>query len=532
MIMGGDQISDYASGAPNPKPKDWVFKYWKHSLEPLLFYNGRIPWATIMGNHDYGIQMTSDDILNFDASFPGSLTRPSNDTGFVLDILENKGSDVAARVWLFHSGRNGMLSRHIEWYVNKSSELAGTQAQGARAASEGTDAKKGRGNAKTPIPALAFVHIPLKETIDIYNSGIYRGSMTDRDGICCQTAEPNLPFYDTMRQIGDIKVVASGHDHGNDMIGDFGGIALGYGLKTGIGGYEVPVRGARIFILASTTTDDVVLTTIPGATLYSSSNQTSPESSTEESENSQSSTPEKEISAEKTSTSNPSTGFLATLKTALGIGNQSAAKKSHTAEKREVMAPGSNVFMIRSYLATSTGAVDEQLEINSSPPEFMILRCCVGPPKTDNTYAIAISVAVLVVELLILGIIVYFYMIRKRAVVPVNHLELPDLTFTQDEEALMRPGDEKTREDRDYTPTPSYSPAPAFVLDTESNYPSIVHPLPRRQINPKLDRSPTVSAPVSGNASLSNSASIISNMLNLGPGSSPMINSGGSLKMD
>lgn len=425
VIMGGDQISDYVGGAPRPKPKDWVLKYWKLSLDPLLHYNGRIPWATIMGNHDYGIQMTSDEILSFDASFNGSLTRASNDTGYVVDILEHTGDEVAARAWLFQSGWNGMRFRHVEWYRSKSIEL--NKGTSTTVDGPGTTTPE-----NFPAPALAFVHIPIKELMDIYNEGVFRGSMTDRDGICCQTGEENLDFYDAIVSMGDIKVVSSGHDHGNDMMGELGGINIGYGLKSGKGGYEVPVRGARIFVLSSTAPEDPILKTIPGAILFQRGNKTS---------------------------------FTRSKALSDSLRNMSAPDAEETTgtrvtDEKEVLVTGSKAFVIHSYLSIANGGIDEQLEVNTSPPEFMVLRCCRGPPKEQGTVGVVVTVIIVSVEAIILVIIVYFFMIRKRAIPLTNEREMVGLYSDGDELTPPR----KTSADQDKKPSPSSS-----ALNSDSN---------------------------------------------------------------
>ena len=52
-----------------------------------------------------------------------------------------------------------------------------------------------------------------------------------------------------MREVGNIVATFCGHDHNNDYWGDYYGIRLSYGRKTGHGGYGPPrymQRGARV----------------------------------------------------------------------------------------------------------------------------------------------------------------------------------------------------------------------------------------------------------------------------------------------
>lgn len=52
-----------------------------------------------------------------------------------------------------------------------------------------------------------------------------------------------------MKMVGNIKGIFVGHDHNNDYWGDYNGIKLHFGRKTGHGGYGPPWymrRGARV----------------------------------------------------------------------------------------------------------------------------------------------------------------------------------------------------------------------------------------------------------------------------------------------
>lgn len=67
------------------------------------------------------------------------------------------------------------------------------------------------------------------------------------DPISCQAVDTGL--YSAFREIGNIQGVYVGHDHQNDYWGDYNGIKLHFGRKTGYGGYGPPwymQRGARV----------------------------------------------------------------------------------------------------------------------------------------------------------------------------------------------------------------------------------------------------------------------------------------------
>ena len=67
-----------------------------------------------------------------------------------------------------------------------------------------------------------------------------------------------------MKQSGTVKWVTAGGDHSTDFYGDYAGITLSYGRKTGIGSYGpvYSVPGARIFDLTfDETTGEVSIDT-------------------------------------------------------------------------------------------------------------------------------------------------------------------------------------------------------------------------------------------------------------------------------
>lgn len=54
--------------------------------------------------------------------------------------------------------------------------------------------------------------------------------------VCCSSL--NTGLYTAFKKSGAIQGVFCGHDHSNDYQGDYHGIRLHYGRKTGFGGHE------------------------------------------------------------------------------------------------------------------------------------------------------------------------------------------------------------------------------------------------------------------------------------------------------
>lgn len=89
------------------------------------------------------------------------------------------------------------------------------------------------------------MHIPIPEYMDLFNNGKIYGTRNERIG--CSSV--NTGLFSAMLEQPTVNWVACGHDHNNDFYGNHQGIYLGYGRKTGYGGYGPAGmnRGARVF---------------------------------------------------------------------------------------------------------------------------------------------------------------------------------------------------------------------------------------------------------------------------------------------
>ena len=95
------------------------------------------------------------------------------------------------------------------------------------------------------LPGFAFFHIPLPEYLNMWNSEPVFGLRNE--GVSCSSV--NTGVYSAFKEVGNIAATFCGHDHNNDYWGDYHGIRLFYGRKSGYGGYGPPEhmkRGARV----------------------------------------------------------------------------------------------------------------------------------------------------------------------------------------------------------------------------------------------------------------------------------------------
>lgn len=90
-----------------------------------------------------------------------------------------------------------------------------------------------------------LLHIPLAEHYYVFNNAEFYGHRGEISH--CQAL--NTGMYAAMREQKTVTWVTCGHDHNNDYYGDYDGITIGYGRKTGFTCYgpDGIQRGARVF---------------------------------------------------------------------------------------------------------------------------------------------------------------------------------------------------------------------------------------------------------------------------------------------
>ena len=122
-------------------------------------------------------------------------------------------------------GMNCIRRDQVEWFKDKSDGI------------DINDKKRGNG--------IAFMHHPLQEHLHLANTFPIHGQK--RDESRCQAL--NTGIFSEFKQKGTVKWVSVGGDHSSDFWGNYGGINLAYGRKTGFASYgpKFVQRGARVF---------------------------------------------------------------------------------------------------------------------------------------------------------------------------------------------------------------------------------------------------------------------------------------------
>lgn len=215
----------------------------KEALAPIV--ERKIPFALTFGNHDEENDLSRKEMLAVVQSLEGNLTTTTDGitgvTNYVLPIKASSDDRAAAVLYVFDSnaystikglkGYGWIEHDQIGWY--KKTSAAYTAANGG-----------------TPIPSLAFFHIPIPE----YHEAVQNESNfmvgTRKERAC--SAEVNSGLGTAMLAAGDVMATFVGHDHVNDYAVNWRGILLCYGRLTGGSTTynDIPKgNGARVIVL-------------------------------------------------------------------------------------------------------------------------------------------------------------------------------------------------------------------------------------------------------------------------------------------
>lgn len=211
---------------------------WKAIIK--IFEDARIPFAVVLGNHDGEAGISKKRIFEILSDSPLFVGEEGPEfihgTGNYLLPVKGKNGNASALLYFLDSNDYPPVTKYghydwihfdqIEWYRQQSTRF--------------TELNNG-----TPLPALAFFHIPFLE----YNNVVGRNTTigTKEEGV----ASPNINsgLFASMIDMGDVMGTFVGHDHDNDYIGIEYDIALAFGRTTGADAYGILERGGRIIEL-------------------------------------------------------------------------------------------------------------------------------------------------------------------------------------------------------------------------------------------------------------------------------------------
>lgn len=197
-----------------------------------------VPWTLVFGNHDAEQDWTNAQSFDFLKTFPHFVGKKGSVAGvanFSLPVHSSRTNKPAATLYFLDSGdytRNPKLGNYawikrdqISWYAEESERI-----------------EKSAG--KT-LPALMFFHIPLPEFAVVAKDPAKVGEANED----VSSAAVNSGLMAAILERKDVIGVFCGHDHDNNYIGSYRGVALGYGAKTGNDGYGRLEQGGRVITL-------------------------------------------------------------------------------------------------------------------------------------------------------------------------------------------------------------------------------------------------------------------------------------------
>ncbi|WP_298646995.1 metallophosphoesterase family protein [uncultured Proteiniphilum sp.] len=205
----------------------------------------KIPFAVTLGNHDHEQGVTREEIADIITDYPFNINRLSEvSRGRVMDNViplysSQKPLKEAALIYCFDTGAystiegvNGydwMTTDQIQWYREQSLHYTIR-------------------NNFQPLPALAYFHIALPEYRLAFNDEKNVRYGERKEDEC--PPELNSGMFLSMREMGDVMGTFVGHDHVNDYIVNYHGIALAYGHFSGWKTTYTPeINGVRVVVL-------------------------------------------------------------------------------------------------------------------------------------------------------------------------------------------------------------------------------------------------------------------------------------------
>lgn len=231
VVLTGDVV-----GSNNRK------KAWRKVAQVMI--DARTPWAAMLGNHDAEYELDKQQTMDAITGLPYNLTveGPEGVEGagnYVLPIQSSSSDKTVALCYVLDvSATNRPPENHsgvFEWIDNSQVEWYKSQS-----------ATYTKQNGGTPLPALAFFHIPFPEYNEVvgkpstvgFQSEVYRANSDSRSNL-----------YAAMLEGKDVMGTFVGHQHNNNYIGILNDICLAFGQTSGRQVYGDRGAGARVIEL-------------------------------------------------------------------------------------------------------------------------------------------------------------------------------------------------------------------------------------------------------------------------------------------
>ncbi len=213
-------------------------------LEPIAAR--KIPFAVAFGNHDEEYDKTREEMLDIIMTIPGNLNTRTEGiygvTNCAITLSSPKENKINRVLYILDSNRGATIEDipktyghihfdQIAWYRKQSEAF--TQMNGG-----------------TPIPSLAFFHIPLPEHKEASRDD-ENGRMIGTRGENIASPKINSGMFVSMKEMKDVQAVFVGHDHNSDFAVYWNKMFFIYGRFSGCDNVynDLKPNGARIIEL-------------------------------------------------------------------------------------------------------------------------------------------------------------------------------------------------------------------------------------------------------------------------------------------
>lgn len=266
VVLTGDQVEGYVQYFKFGDKKAKTEKTIDNMLKPFVERN--VKFAVVFGNHDHQSGVTLEEQMAMYAKYPNCYAVDEGDslpgTGtYNIPILSSDGSRTAFNIFMVDShnddtektGYDYVKQSQIDFCTNTATQLKNE-------------------NGGVTVPSFLFQHIPVQELYyalkevpngtegsikwyrDLFDKSFVIddnnkiGSKTDnfflRESIA--SSDTNSGQFDAWLQSGDVIGAFFGHDHINNFVGEYKGIAMGYAPGAGTNAYSAGTdSGVRVF---------------------------------------------------------------------------------------------------------------------------------------------------------------------------------------------------------------------------------------------------------------------------------------------
>lgn len=212
-----------------------------------------IPWCHVYGNHDHENALSNDAQQLIYQSYEYCVSKDVQElsgAGTCVLGVYNKDGSLGSLVWLIDSGAydkvNGgydyIKQDQIDWYKETSLLI------------------KEYNNGNSVKGIMAF-HIPLIENRTADKSKgdstvVYEYDGNVNEAMCPSNTDTNL--LETILELGDVKLIVTGHDHKNDYMFNYKGVKLSSSPNiSNLTYYDETFQGSRVIDLNAQTMNDV-----------------------------------------------------------------------------------------------------------------------------------------------------------------------------------------------------------------------------------------------------------------------------------